>query len=251
MPFYYYLIAAFASLVAGIVNALAGNGSSITLAVLMQLIGLPAKEANATIRIGVFSGTLGALPSFIHKGHIHFKRDRLLIACMTIGALFGIYAALKIDNQTFKEIFKYLFVLMLFLAIFDSKSWLRKTEEQNRLPVAVIIPLYLILGFYGGFVQMGIGVFFLFVTVLGAKYNIIDAAALRSLCIALYTPAAILIFALNGLIHWDFAVVMALGEWTGGFIGGKIATSNPKAAVYAHRLLIIVLIAAIINSFLL
>lgn len=249
MPYYYYLIIFGASLTAGIVNALAGNGSSITLAVLMQLIGLPAKEANATIRIGVLSGTLGALPSFFKKGHINFKRDKLIILCMTLGALVGIYTALKIDNQSFKQIFKYLFVIMLLLALFDSKSWLRKTDEQNKLPILIIIPIFLLLGFYGGFVQMGIGVFFLFVTVFGARYNIIDAAALRTLCIFLYTPAAIFIFAYHGLIHWKIAIFMAIAEWTGGVLGGKIATENPKAAVYAHRLLVIVLIAAIINAF--
>jgi uncharacterized membrane protein YfcA len=250
MPYYYYLIAAAASLIAGIINAIAGNGSSITLAVLMQLLGLPAKEANATIRIGVLAGTVGALPSFYKKGHIHPRRDSLLIICMTLGALIGIFTALKIDNDSFKEIFKYLFIVMLLLALIDTKSWLKKTEDQKRLAAAIIIPLYLLLGFYGGFVQMGIGVFFLFVTVLGARYHIVDAAALKALCIFLYTPAAILIFALNGLIHWDFAIVMALGEWGGGLIGAKIATEKPYAAVFAHRLLVVVLIVAILNAFL-
>ena len=250
MPFYYYLIAAAASLVAGIINAIAGNGSSITLAVLMQLIGLPAREANATIRIGVLSGTLGALPAFYRKGHIRPRRDALLIVCMTAGAIIGIFTALNIDNKLFKEIFKYLFIVMLLLALVDTKSWLKKTDEQKRLPVYLIVPLFLLLGFYGGFVQMGIGVFFLFVTVLGARYNVIDAAGLKALCIFLYTPAAILIFALNGLIHWDFALVMAAGEMFGGMIGAKIATEKPNAAVFAHRLLIVVLIAAILNAFL-
>lgn len=245
----YYLIAAIASLLAGIINTLAGNGSSITLAVLMNLIGLPAKEANATIRVGVFSATMGALPTFLKKGHIQFNRDRLLIICMTIGAIAGIFTALYIDNETFKEIFKYLFIVMLFLALVDTKSWLRSTNEQNRLSVFIIIPLYLLLGFYGGFIQMGIGVFFLFVTVLGARYNIIDAGALRTLCIALYTPIAIAVFAYFGLIRWDFALVMAIGEWSGGYLGARFATTSPHAGLWARRLLIIVLIIAIITAF--
>jgi hypothetical protein len=168
---------------------------------------------------------------------------------MTAGAVFGIFTALWIDNKTFKEVFKYMFILMLFLTLYDTKSWLRKTDEQKRLPVFVIIPLYLLLGFYGGFVQMGIGVFFLFVTVLGARYNIIDAGALRTVCIALYTPLAIGIFAWHGLIHWDLAIIMAAAEWTGGFLGGRFATTNAKAAVWAQRLLVVVLIAVIMNEF--
>jgi uncharacterized membrane protein YfcA len=43
---------------------------------------------------------------------------------------------------------------------------------------------------------------------------------------------------------------MAAGEMFGGMIGAKIATEKPNAAVFAHRLLIVVLIAAILNAFL-
>jgi uncharacterized membrane protein YfcA len=35
----------------------------------------------------------------------------------------------------------------------------------------------------------------------------------------------------------------------GGMIGAKIATEKPYAAVFAHRLLIVVLILAIVNAF--
>ena len=126
---------------------------------------------------------------------------------------------------------------------------LQGPKNEKRLPVFVIIPLYLLLGFYGGFVQMGIGVFFLFVTVLGARYNIIDAGALRTVCIALYTPLAIGIFAWHGLIHWDLAIIMASAEWTGGFLGGRFATTNAKAEVWAQRLLVVVLITVIIIEF--
>jgi uncharacterized membrane protein YfcA len=245
----FFIIAFFASLCAGIINTLAGNGSVLTLSVLMYLFGLPAKEANATIRVGVFAASVGALPAFVKKGLIQPQRDFLVVLCMTLGALIGIFTALWLDNSSLKEIFKYLFILMLIISLIDNKSWLKKTEEQNRLPLIQIIPIYLILGFYGGFVQMGIGVFFLFVTVIFARYHIIDASALRTLCIALYTPVAILIFAIFGLIHWEYALLMALGEWLGGKIGSRFATGHPDAGVWARKLLIGILVIAILMSF--
>jgi uncharacterized membrane protein YfcA len=249
IPLLYYFVAVSASLIAGIINTLAGNGSSLTLAVLMHLIGIPAKEANATIRVGVFATSISALPTFLKNGNVHVKRDILVVISMTLGAILGIFLVLWIDNHTFKEIFKYLFVVMLFLSFVNTKSWFKKTEEQRRLPAYIIIPLYFLLGLYGGFVQMGLGVFFIFVTVLGARYNIIDAGALRTFCVSLYTPIAIIIFALSGLIHWQFAAIMAIGEGTGGYLGARFATTNPKAGIWAHRLLIVVLVVAIITSF--
>lgn len=245
----YFVIAVLASLCAGIINTLAGNGSVLTLTVLMHLFGLPAKEANATIRVGVFAASIGALPGFVKKGLIQPQRDFVPVLCMTSGAVAGIFTALWIDNASFKEIFRYLFIVMLIISLIDSKSWLKKTEEQNRLPLFLIVPMYLLLGFYGGFVQMGIGVFFLFATVIFARYHIIDASALRTLCIALYTPIAIVIFAFFGLIHWKYALIMALGEWLGGRIGARFATTHPDAGVWARRLLIVILVIAILISF--
>ena len=41
------------------------------------------------------------------------------------------------------------------------------------------IPAFLALGFYGGFIQMGMGIFFLAAMVLGARYSIIDGNAVK------------------------------------------------------------------------
>lgn len=249
MPIEYYFIAAFGSLLAGIINTLAGNGSAITLSILMYVIGLPPQQANATIRVGIFAMTLGALPTFFKKGYIKIHRDGLLVTSMTIGAIIGIFTAVWVSNELFKEIFKYMFIIMLCMAIFDTKSWLRKTGEQRVLSAPLVIILFLLVGFYGGFVQMGVGVFFLFVTVLGARYNLIDAGGLKLVCVALYTPIAIAIFAWYGLIRWDLALAMSVGELIGGRLGAHFATTHPQAAFWAHRLLLLVLIVAIVRAF--
>jgi uncharacterized membrane protein YfcA len=63
----------------------------------------------------------------------------------------------------------------------------------------------LILGFYGGFIQMGMGIFFLAAMVLGAGYDIIRANAIKVLVVALFTVMAILNFEWRGLIDWRVA----------------------------------------------
>ncbi len=249
MPVEYYLLAATGSVLAGIVNTLAGNGSAITMSILMYVVGMPAQQANATIRLGILGMTVGALPTYIRKGYVRQQRDALLIYSLSAGAVLGIFTAVWIDASLFREIFKYLFIVMLLLTLFNPKGWLRQTDEDNPLPAWVIVPLYLLLGFYGGFIQMGFGVFFLFVTVLAAKYNLIDAGGLKMFCVAIYTPIAIAIFAYNGLIQWDFALAMMIGEMIGGRLGVHFATTQPKAAIWAHRLLIVVLVLSIIRAF--
>ncbi len=243
-----YLLAFSASLVAGTINTLAGNGSSLTLAVLMGVAGLSPKEANATIRVGVLSAALSALPTFYGKGYIRLSKEISKVLALVFGAVIGIFIALYIDNHSFKEVFKYLFILMLFFALFKPERWIQENQVEPGSSYLLIF-LYFLLGVYGGFVQMGLGVFFLFVAVWFEKKNIIQASALRTICIGLFSPIAILIFAYFGLVRWDFAFFMAIGEGIGGRVGSILATQYKNAAVYAHRLLIIVLVVAIFQSF--
>jgi uncharacterized membrane protein YfcA len=248
MPIEYYFIAALGSLAAGFINTLAGSGSAITMSILMFLVGLPAKEASATIRVSILAMTSATIPTFYKQGKLKIERDWLVILCMTIGGIGGIITLLWVDNAVFKEIFKYFFVIMLIIVLMDTKSWLKATDPK-RLPVYWVIPLYLMVGFYGGFIQMGVGVFFLVVTVLGARYNIIDAAGMKLASIGSYTIFAVAIFAANGLIHWDIAAAMAVGEIIGGRLGARFATRNKKAAFWAHRLLVIALIVVVLKAF--
>lgn len=248
MPVEYYFIAAAGSFVAGFINTLAGSGSAITMSILMYLMGLPAKEASATVRVSIFSMTVGTLPTFYKHKHLKLKRDWLIVLCMTIGGLGGIITLLYVDNELFQGIFKYFFLIMLILVLADTKSWLKQTAERP-IPIYFAIPLYLAVGFYGGFIQMGVGVFFLVVTVLGARYNIIDAGGLKLASVACYSVFAISIFAYSGLIHWGIAAALSVGEVAGGIIGARFATRSKYAAIWAYRLLLIALVAALIWSF--
>jgi len=111
------------------------------------------------------------------------------------------------------------------------------------------IPLFLALGFYGGFIQMGMGVMFLIVMVLVAKNNIIDANVLKSFIVALYTIVAIAIFHWQGLIDWKIGGLMAIGQTAGGWWTAQFASKYPLADVWAYRVLIVVVIGAILNMF--
>jgi uncharacterized membrane protein YfcA len=63
----HFIIAFAGAFLAGIINALAGNGSVITLTVLTELMGLPGIVANGTNRVGVLMNSLGAMTGFAGK----------------------------------------------------------------------------------------------------------------------------------------------------------------------------------------
>ncbi|WCL81873.1 sulfite exporter TauE/SafE family protein [Saprospira sp. CCB-QB6] len=245
---YLYLLAAFGSLLAGFINTLAGSGSVITLSILMYVVGLPAKIASATIRFSILAMLGFTLPHYQRAGKIDWKRDWLMVASTAVGGIFGIFLLIYVDNAVFKDSMKYVFLALLFVVLFDSKRWLKETDPSALSPW-IVVPLFFVVGLYGGFIQMGVGLLFLVVTVLGAGYNIIDAGGIKLAAIASYTIFAVLLFAYSGLIRWDFALAMSVGEIAGGQLGAHFAVKHPKAGLWAHRMLVVLLISVVVRAF--
>jgi len=220
----------------------------------MELMGLPADVANGTNRVGVAANASAAALGFYRGKRFEQtperRRDtRLIVGLVTLGALLGIYFSLIISNEAFRQVFRYLLVVMLVVILVKPKRWLAVPDDDKVLPLWLSIPLYFALGIYGGFIQMGMGVFFLAVMVLVARYEIIQANAVKALAIVVYTFVAVGIFAWRGLIDWPVGLLMAFGQMTGGYLTAKYASSHPRAGEWAYRLLVVVVIGAILKAF--
>ncbi|MCB0587588.1 MAG: sulfite exporter TauE/SafE family protein [Phaeodactylibacter sp.] len=249
LEWYHYLIAVLGSALAGSINTLAGNGSAITLTILTELIGLPGNLANGTNRIGIFTQSAAGTVAFWRNGKLNIGRSWLPISLNILGAVIGVIVAVNVSNEEFKNVFRFLMVVMLFVILIKPSRWLRSTDLDRKTNPWIAIPLYLALGFYGGFIQMGMGVFFLAVMVLYAHYSLIDANAVKIFVVGAYTFLVILIFQSQGLIDWRIGLIMAAGQTAGGYFTAHYASRYQKANVWAHRLLILVVVLAIIKLF--
>jgi uncharacterized membrane protein YfcA len=244
-----YLIALIGAFVAGVINTLAGNGSAITLTILTELLGLPPNVANGTNRVGIVTQSIAGSWAFYRNDRLNLSRSGLYITLTTIGALVGIWVALNISNEVFKDVFRYLLIVMLIVILVEPKRWLRETTEARQLPLWISVPVFLALGFYGGFIQMGMGVFFLAAMVLVARYNIIDSNAVKVAVVALYTLVAVGLFAWKGLIDWKIGGLMAIGQTAGGYLTARFAATDPRAGKWAYRILVFVILGAILKMF--
>jgi uncharacterized membrane protein YfcA len=249
-----YLIALVGSFVAGAINTLAGNGSAITLTILMEVLGLPADVANATNRVGVATQSLAGTWAFQRAGRLRTSAGRrremwLIVGVTTVGALVGIWLSLIVDNSTFRQIFRYLLFVMLLVVLVRPKRWLKERSGEQPLSLWVVIPAFLAMGVYGGFIQMGMGIFFLALMVLVARYEIIQANVVKGLVVAVYTVIAVAIFAWRGLIDWEMGGLMAIGQTVGGYLTARYAAADPRAGLYAYWLLVVAIIAALAKAF--
>ncbi|MCB0639732.1 MAG: sulfite exporter TauE/SafE family protein [Lewinella sp.] len=244
-----YLIALVGSFIAGGINTLAGNGSAITLTILTELLGLPGNLANGTNRVGIFTQSVAGSWAFYRGGRLQLQRSGLIIGLTTIGAIAGIFVAITVSNEAFLQVFRALLVLMFFVILVKPKRWLREDTEAHRLPLWLSIPIFLTLGFYGGFIQMGMGVFFLAAMVLVARYNLIDSNAVKVVVVGLYTGVAVAIFAWQGLVEWKIGGLMAVGQTAGGYLTARFAATDPRAGKWAYYILVTVVLLAILRMY--
>ncbi len=243
------IIAVIGGAFAGALNTLAGNGSAITLTILTELLGLPGNMANGTNRVGVLAQGLTGSYAFYRHGKLNVARSKWPIIWITLGAIVGVFVAVWISSEQFKSVFRFLMVAMLVVILVKPNRWLQESDPNKKISPFISIPLFLALGFYGGFIQMGMGVFFLVVMVLVVRYSIIEANAVKIFVVMLYTIFVIVIFQWKGLIDWKIGLILAVGQAFGGWATATFASRYPKADVWAYRLLVLVVVLALLKMF--
>jgi len=244
-----YLLAILGGFIAGFINMLAGSGSIITLSILTELLGLPGNIANATNRVGVLAQTYIGTYTFQKHGKLNITRGLPYLWPMIVGSFGGIYLATRVSNEQFLVVFKLLMVVMLFVVLVKPQRWLAQKVESKPPNYWLAIPFFFLLGVYSGFIQMGMGVFFLAAMVLGAKFELMEANALKIFVVAILTTIALSVFAWKGLVDWKVGGLIAIGQGAGGWAGGYYGSKYASANVWAYRILVFVVIGVLVKMF--
>ncbi|MCW8826612.1 MAG: sulfite exporter TauE/SafE family protein, partial [Gammaproteobacteria bacterium] len=89
--------------------------------------------------------------------------------------------------------------------------------------------MLLLAGFYGGFVQAGVG-FILIAALAGSlRYDLVRANALKLVCSLGFTTVALAIFIINDQVLWLPGLVLAIGTMAGAHLAVKFAiTAKPS-----------------------
>jgi len=216
-------------LVAGVINTLAGGGSNLTLPALM-IMGMPADIANATNRVGIFLQCIVGIFGFrkykrLETGDLGPILWPTLVGGL-IGALFASYAP------------EFLLKPML-LSVMVTMTLTILIRPSIVIPPLGTVPhkvgeslhswwLLLLAGFYGGFVQAGVG-FILIAALAGSlRYDLVRANALKLVCSLGFTTVALAIFVMNDQVLWLPGLILAVGTMGGAHIAVKFAiTARP------------------------
>lgn len=208
----------------GIVNTLAGGGAIITIT-LFTVLGLPIGVANGTNRIAVILQNFTATLAFIRKRMLHITSGVKLAIPAVIGNIVGSMVATHISDLVFKICMAVVLTVVLVYMIFD-QSHKQVTHIHGGHPLDTKFYHYiwfLLLGFYGGYIYVGLGYVILAVTIWSMKLDIITANVIKGFIIFLATPFSLAIFILNDQVDFSFGLWHGLGNIIGAMFASHFA----------------------------
>jgi len=249
MDLFEILISLFGGYAAGFLNSLAGFGSVITLAIYMDVMGIPGNIANGTNRVNVFASSGVSALAYHKNGFLDLKVAKGIIAIVIIGALIGVYMAVNISADEFKNAYKYLLIPILILLLSNPSRFIKPDIEKPPSSKYISYPIYFIFGIYAGFIQVGFGILFLMVVIMMDKYDLLKANALKVAIVAIYTSIVVVIFHLQGLIRWEAGLLIALGQALGGYTAVIIASRMEGANKIAYYIIVVIVVLVLIKNF--
>ena len=225
-----------AGVIAGFINTLAGGGSLLTIPALL-FAGLPSTVANATNRVAVVMQSAAGAARFRQRGVFTLRESAPMLLPAFVGSVAGALIAAEIDPRVFDIVLGIVLLLMLATLFFrpadvtgDADDASGSDRSRIRRPLLTVASFFAI-GFYGGFVQAGVG-FLLIVGIQGLfGFDLVKTNALKLLVVALYSVFALGIFAFYGQVLWLHGVVLGLGNVAGALIGVRFAMRRGTAAI--------------------
>jgi uncharacterized protein len=228
-------------LAAGFMNVMAGGGSAITLSALIFL-GLDPTLANGTNRIAITIQNLSAVYSFKEEKYQNFKLSFKLALLTLPGAIIGAFAAVKIDDEIFQTILGIIMIFIIISMIVPKKKIDILNSKTKTVSAAVYIAMFFI-GFYGGFIQAGVG--FLIMAALNylMKLDLVHVNMHKVFIVLIYTLPALLIFVLSGNVNWKFGISLSAGNAIGGWWAAKFSIKKGEKIIRVILIFTILIMA--------
>lgn len=222
--------------IAGFINVSAGGGSTLTLPTLIFL-GLDASAANGTNRIAILLQNVSAVQSFKQERFFDFKTSLKLSVFTLPGAIAGAVLAVRLEDEIFQKILGIVMIGIIISMILPTNSV--RNDQQNKPNIGIYLSMIGI-GFYGGFIQVGVGFLLMGSLKYLVKLNLVLINMHKVFIVLIYTMPALFIFMITDNVNWLFGITLAIGNALGGWWAAKISVKK------GEKFIKIVLVVAVL-----
>ncbi|MDQ2924013.1 MAG: sulfite exporter TauE/SafE family protein [Acidobacteriota bacterium] len=224
IPHLRYLWLVCASLIAGVMNAMAGGGSFVSFPAMLGM-GVPPIQANATNTVALWPGQLTSLATL--RGDV--RRDLLppVVITSVLGGVTGAEILLHTTQHTFFRLIPWLILIgtLIFAASGPVSKWLRERARHPQIerPISPLLlsvalfPVSVYIGYFGA----GGGIVAMTVLALFGVEEMHKLNAMKLVTASLSNFVAVVTFIAAGFVLWRYCLVSMVFAGLGGYIGAK------------------------------
>lgn len=198
---------------------------------IMIFLGVPGTIANATNRIAILPQNISAVWAFYRKGFSNFKLSLTLGLCTIPGTIIGASIASKVANDQFNNVLAVIMIVVLIVMALPQPKVITVNESPSRKRLIIGHLLMVVIGFWGGFIHIGVG--FLLMPVLNRvmQLDLITTNAHKVLIVLCYTSVALFVFASQLELVWKYGIALGIGTWIGAWIAANMQIKKGVGAV--------------------
>ena len=223
---WHYVWLVVASLIAGVMNAMAGGGSFLSFPAMLAM-GVAPIQANATNTVALWPGQLTSVAALRED----LRRDLLPVVCTAsiLGGVSGAVVLLNTRQITFLHMVPWLLLIasLLFGISGPVSRWLKaRSAEPHIEKRPKRVPLFLVLlpvCFYIGYFGAGAGFLIMSALALFGVEEMHQLNSLKVLAACLSNFCAVVTFVLSGAVMWHYCLISMVFAGAGGYVGAQYA----------------------------
>ncbi len=214
----------------GFLNVMAGGGSMLSVPI-MIFLGVPGTVANATNRIAILPQNISAVYAFYRRGFANFKLSLSLGLCTIPGTIIGAFLAARVPNDQFNLLLAIIMIMVLIVMSLPQRLVLQPDQAPTRKRMLAGHALMVLIGFWGGFIHIGVG--FLLMPVLNRvmQLDLITTNAHKVFIVLCYTTVALGVFASQLELVWQYGIALAIGTSTGAWLAANLQINKGVGAI--------------------
>jgi uncharacterized protein len=231
-----YFLFFVASIVAGVINALAGGGGLIIFPLLMLVVAPVTADATSAVALVLAYPTAvwrtrDQLAGVLRRGWFW-----LLLILSLLGGLIGALMLIRTGERNFIELVPWLVLLGTMIIVlrpvlvrYRGGHSIEPNFSPGWWPVA-IASIFLV-ALYGGYFGAGIGILMIGALSFISPGDIRHVVALKNLLCGCLRGVAVIVLVLAGNVDWQYGAPMAIGGLVGGYVGGMVSHRANRTVV--------------------
>ncbi|MDP7247105.1 MAG: sulfite exporter TauE/SafE family protein [Candidatus Peribacteraceae bacterium] len=214
------ILAFIVGMCASFVGSQVGGGGSISIPS-MILLGLPSHSAIAVHRVATLFGAAPSLRNYSKAGKIKWEYTVPFMIIFLLGGVTGAEMMLSIDADILKKGLGIAIMLPLFF-LFNSEFGIKNKITSHKKKLIGYFCVFII-SIWSGIFPGGGMTLTMYVLVFFFGFTFIESKATMIVPKILSRVVVMIIFILEGIVVWSYAIPLGLGYIIGAHIGSKTA----------------------------